>query len=100
MPTRNINLTDHYEQFVLGQVGSGRFKNASEVMRAALHLLEQQNREDEHKLTLLRSLASEGFAELDRGQWIVGGGMEQLTDIIGRIGRRAAEEIENRPAGG
>ncbi|HIB66384.1 MAG TPA: hypothetical protein EYO33_15045 [Phycisphaerales bacterium] len=32
MPTRNVNLTEHYHKFVEAQVRSGRFKNASEVM--------------------------------------------------------------------
>ena len=33
MPTRNVNLTDHYDHFVESLIASGRFKNASEVMR-------------------------------------------------------------------
>ena len=35
MPTRNVNLTDHYDQFVESQVSAGRYQNASEVMRRA-----------------------------------------------------------------
>jgi antitoxin ParD1/3/4 len=67
MPTRNVNLTGHYDQFVVEQVTSGRFKNASEVMRAGLRLPEQQNHEEAEKLALLRSLAKEGFDQLDQG---------------------------------
>ena len=40
MPTRNINLTDRYDAFLSAQIESGRFKNASEAVRAALHLLD------------------------------------------------------------
>ncbi len=54
MPTRNINLTDHYDQFVQQEIDVGRYKNASEVLRAGLRLLEQQKREDEEKLAILR----------------------------------------------
>jgi len=100
MPTRNINLTDRYDQFVDELVTSGRFSNASEVMRAGLRLLEGQALEEEEKLTLLRSLASEGFSELDQGQGIVLDGQQQLAEFIGRIGRRAAEEVEHRTTGG
>jgi antitoxin ParD1/3/4 len=100
MPTRNVNLTEHYDQLVEELVTSGRFSNASEVIRAGLRLLETEARENEEKLTLLRSLASEGFRELDRGQAVVTDGPEQLTDFIAQIGRRAAKELEDRSAGG
>ncbi len=46
MPTRDINLTDHFDQFVGSEIKAGRYRNASEVMRAGLRLLEQQSRED------------------------------------------------------
>ncbi len=36
MPTKNVNLTDHYSQFVEQLVASGQYKNASEVFRARL----------------------------------------------------------------
>ena len=49
MPTRNVNLTDHYNHFVESLIASGHFKNASEVMRR-LRLLEQESKENEEKL--------------------------------------------------
>ncbi|MGA2035054.1 MAG: type II toxin-antitoxin system ParD family antitoxin [Thermoguttaceae bacterium] len=100
MPTRNVNLTDYYDQFVDELVTSGRFSSASEVMRAGLRLLEQQAHEDEEKLKLLRSLASEAFDELDRGRGTAIDGEPRLAEFIGQIGRRAADEIEHRTAGG
>jgi antitoxin ParD1/3/4 len=90
MPTRNINLTDHYDRFVEQQIAAGRFANASEVLRAGLRLLEQQAREDREKLRLLRSLAAEAFAELDQGEGIEIGDADQLRDVIARAGRQAA----------
>ena len=41
MPTRNINLTDHLDDFIEGGVASGRYKNASEVVPDGLRLLER-----------------------------------------------------------
>ena len=99
MPTRNVNLTGHNNQFIVEQVTSGRFKNASEVMRAGLHLLEQQNREEEEKLALLRALAAEGFGELDQGRGTTIDGTRQLRKFIGQIGCRAARKVK-RPAPG
>lgn len=99
MPTRNVNLTDHYSHFVENLIASGRYKNASEVMRAGLRLLEQESKEDEAKLSVLRRLASEAFASLDRGQGATLEGNQQLADFIGGIGRRAAKRAA-RSSGG
>jgi antitoxin ParD1/3/4 len=40
MPTRNVNLTDHYNNFIDASIATGRFSNASGAVRAGLHLLE------------------------------------------------------------
>jgi len=96
MPTRNVNLTDRYDDFIASLIASGRFKNASEVMRAGLRLLEQETREDEEKLSMLRSLASEAFASIDRGEGTVLGGDQQLRDFISGIGLRVAKQGEPR----
>jgi antitoxin ParD1/3/4 len=88
MPTRNINLTDHFDKFVAREIKAGRYRNASEVMRAGLRLLEQEAREDREKLALLRSLASDAFQELDQGKGIKIGSDQDLDKFMGRIGRR------------
>ena len=62
MPTRNVNLTDELESFVLAKVSSGRYENASEVVRAALRTLERDEREYEAKLAALRTAIDEGDA--------------------------------------
>lgn len=99
MPTRNVNLTIHYDELVDHLVTSGRFKNASEVMRAGLHLLEQRAREEEEKIALLRSLANEGFQDLDQGRGLVFDDERQLGEFVRRVGRRAAAKAENRKPG-
>ena len=62
MPTRNVNLTDELEGFVLAKVKSGRYENASEVVRAALRVLEDQEREYEAKLAVLMTAIDDGDA--------------------------------------
>jgi antitoxin ParD1/3/4 len=59
MSTRNINLTDHFDRFIEAGITSGRFSNASEVVREGLRLLEQREQEDQAKLEWLRSAAKE-----------------------------------------
>ena len=60
MPTRNVNLTDELEHFVLKKVKSGRYENASEVVRAALRILEREEQQYEMKLKALRAAIDEG----------------------------------------
>jgi len=54
MPTRNVNLTQQLDHFVTTRVKSGRYENASEVVRAALRSLQREEREYRTKLTALR----------------------------------------------
>ena len=47
MPTRNVNLPDGLDHFVLQKVESGRYENASEVVRAALRTLKREEQRHE-----------------------------------------------------
>jgi antitoxin ParD1/3/4 len=60
MPTRNVNLTDELDHFVLAKVKTGRYENASEVIRAALRSLERDEREHQAKLAAIRAAVDAG----------------------------------------
>jgi antitoxin ParD1/3/4 len=62
VPTRNVNLTDELDRFVLEKVQSGRYENASEVVRAALRTLGREEEWYEAKLAALRAAIDEGDA--------------------------------------
>jgi antitoxin ParD1/3/4 len=62
MPTRNVNLTAELDRFVISKVKSGRYENASEVVRTALRTLEREEREYEAKLAALRAAIDAGDA--------------------------------------
>ncbi|MDD2034668.1 MULTISPECIES: type II toxin-antitoxin system ParD family antitoxin [Pseudomonas] len=70
MATRNVVLTPHQEQVIHDLVQSGRYQNASEVMREGLRLLEQRVAEDAAKIEALRQATSIGIMDLDRGHFI------------------------------
>ncbi len=53
----SVSLGNHFESFVLNRVSEGRFKNASEVIRAGLRLLE----EEENKIIALKKAIDEGI---------------------------------------
>ena len=65
MPTRNINLTDHWDHFIEVEVGSGRYGNASEVVREGLRLMECRQREEQAKLKWLRGAVAPQRAGAD-----------------------------------
>lgn len=69
MPTRNVVLTHHQASFVEQLVSSGRYQNASEVLRDGLRLIEQREAEDASRLEALRSAVSVGVADFDRGRF-------------------------------
>ena len=90
MPTRNVNLTEYHDTFVAQLLESGRFRNASEVIRAGLRLLESQDREEQAKVEALRTAFKEGQDAYGRGAFVV---MESDEDI-GRYFDRVDEEID------
>ena len=52
----SVTLGDHFDSFITLQVQNGRYGSASEVIRSALRLLEDQ----EAKLNMLRQALAEG----------------------------------------
>lgn len=55
-------IGDHFEQFIRQQVDGGRYASASEVVRDALRLLEQQELERAAALEALKSDVKKGLA--------------------------------------
>ena len=53
----SISIGDHFDNFIQSRILSGRYKNASEVVRAGLRLLE----EEESKMIALREAIQEGI---------------------------------------
>jgi antitoxin ParD1/3/4 len=60
MPTRNINLTPQMDKFVSKMIKQGHYANASEVMRAGLRALEQDELENRAKIRALRAALQAG----------------------------------------
>ena len=85
----NIYLGKHFEQMIREQVESGRYANASEVVREALRSYEV----NEIKLERLRAKLAEADAEFERGEGI------EITDVrafIEGIRDRAIERARTR----
>lgn len=57
MKNTSISLGNYFDQFVSSQVAAGRYKNVSEVIRAGLRLLENE----ESKAIALKSAIQQGM---------------------------------------
>jgi antitoxin ParD1/3/4 len=89
MPTRNINLTAHLDTFIQEQVDSGRYGNASEVVRDALRLIERRTREDEARQQWLREATRKGLDQLESGEYFEFASIEEVDAFVDQI----AEEV-------
>jgi antitoxin ParD1/3/4 len=88
MPTRNVVLTERQEKTIQTLVGSGRYQNASEVLREGLRLVEQREAEDAAKLVLLREAAGVGFGALDRGDFGEFGSIDDLQVYLNGLSEK------------
>lgn len=59
----SILLGEHFDQFINSQVKSGKFSSASEVVRAALRLYEEEERKKMHLIHELKLGEQSGFVE-------------------------------------
>lgn len=69
MPTRNVVLTEHQAELVERLVSSGRYQNASEVLREGLRLVEAQEAETKARIKALREAAQVGIADAEAGRY-------------------------------
>lgn len=81
MPT-SVALGSHFEEFIKKQLESGRFNNASEVVRAALRLLEDEQKLRELRHRELAAAIKEGIESQDAGA---------VEDVIQRNRARRAK---------
>ena len=92
MPTRNVVLTDHQHQVIDSLVSSGRYQNASEVLRDGLRLVEQREAEDAAKLQALREAAMVGWRDLEAGRYR-DVSEDALLDHIRQLGALATKQV-------
>ena len=66
----NVSLTPELEQYVSAKVESGRYNSASEVVREALRLLEEQERVKAAQLGEFNKEVGRRLDSLDRGNHV------------------------------
>ncbi len=87
MPS-SYTLGKHFETFIQNQLASGRYNNASEVVRDALRTLKERER----KLAALDGALARGIADIDEGRVVPAESV--LKKLQARYGKMAADQTE------
>ena len=84
----NVSLTPELEKFVSDKVESGRYTSASEVVREALRLLEEQDQAKSTQLAAFDRELGARLAALDRGKSVDAADLKKRLDSKLRGKRR------------
>ena len=90
MPTRNVVLTDHQASLVEQLVASGRYQNASEVLREGLRLVERREAEDASRLAALRNAVQIGTDDIEAGRFTALDSPAALRSHLKRLSTKAS----------
>nr|WP_266101501.1 type II toxin-antitoxin system ParD family antitoxin [Alloalcanivorax marinus] len=91
VPTRNVVLSDHQHELVETLVRSGRYQNASEVLREGLRMIELREQQEAARLQLLKDAAARGWSDIEAGRYQEVA-EDRLDDYLGQLGQSAARE--------
>jgi len=82
----NVSLTAELEELVQKKVEGGRYASASEVIRAGLRFLEQEDEARAARLATMRAEVRAGIDQAERGELIDG------EKAVGRVRKRAVKK--------
>lgn len=81
----SVALSPYFEEFIQSQIKSGRYNNTSEVIRAGLRALEEQ--ENQSKLAALQTAIVDG---------INSGESKDAKTVFGRLASKYATLVEDK----
>lgn len=96
MATRNVVLTERQEALIETLVESGRYQNASEVLREGLRLIEMREAEDAAKLERLRAAVQVGLDAAEQGRVTRFNSPEELKHHLDQIAERVIKRERRR----
>lgn len=97
MPTRNVVLTDHQSELIDRLVSSGRYQNASEVLREGLRLIESRDSEERQRLEALRAAVQVGVDDIEAGRYRTFNGKGAATAHLRAVAEAIAAGHEPQP---
>lgn len=84
MPTMNVSLPRELAAFVEGEVASGEYGTASEVVRDALRLLRREREQYEQKMAILRRELQIGMDDIEAGRISTRSVQDIARDVLAR----------------
>ncbi len=89
MPTRNVVLSDHQSELIERLVASGRYQNASEVLREGLRLIERRDEEESVRLEALKNAIRLGLEDLEAGRYDAVD-FNEIDDYVASLGHSSS----------
>jgi antitoxin ParD1/3/4 len=93
----NVSITPHFSKFIRDKVKSGRYSNASEVVREALRKLEQEEMVAQQSLIVdpdnVKEAVLEGLRSIERGDFTELHTQEDLQRYFGDIVHRGKKRL-------
>ena len=93
MPTRNVVLTNHQNALVEQLVSSGRYQNASEVLREGLRFVERIEQENAARLSALREAVRVGERDLEAEHYATFEAASDLNDHLKTLSDRSISAL-------
>jgi antitoxin ParD1/3/4 len=88
VPTRNVDLTQHFDDFISAAIDAGRYSDASEAVRAGLTSWSSKKRKIRRSWNGLRAITKEAFDALDLGEGIP---FHRVDDLDAFVNEAVAE---------
>jgi antitoxin ParD1/3/4 len=98
MPTRNVVITDHQAKLIEKLVASGRYQNASEVLREGVRLIEAREAEEKAKLKALREAIQVGIDDIEAGRYVEFESSQALRKHLKQIAEKAIGRAVSKAA--
>lgn len=92
----NVSLTQELESLIAKKVKSGRYHSASEVVREALRLLEEQDELKEIRRKELRREIQKGVDDMKAGRYTTISNANDAEEMIDKIIGKGREELVKR----
>ena len=93
----NVSITPHFSKFIRDKVKSGRYSNASEVVREALRKLEQEEMVAQQSMIVdpdnVEEAVLEGLRSIERGDFTELHTQEDLQRYFGDIVQRGKKRL-------